>query len=106
MPLYEYRCSACGAHEEKLQGFSAPTEHDCPTCGAAAGMHRQISRTAFTLAGGGWYANGYSDGGAASTSTSLPATGTEDAKPAGGCASGCACHSPSVQAKVDALGKA
>jgi putative FmdB family regulatory protein len=106
MPLYEYRCSACGAKEEKIQSFSAPTEHDCPQCGQGAGMSRQLSRTAFTLSGGGWYASGYEAGkGSSTTSTSVPAP--EAAAPAGGgCASGCACHSPSVQAKVDALGKA
>ena len=110
MPLYEYRCAACGAKEEKLQSFSAPTEHDCGQCGQPAGMTRQLSRTAFTLAGGGWYASGYEAGKGGGSSTALPAA--EPAKASGevpsggGCASGCACHSPSVQAKVDALGKA
>lgn len=109
MPLYEYRCAVCGAKEEKIQSFSAPTEHDCAQCGAAAGMARQLSRTAFTLAGGGWYASGYGEGkGGAATTTSLPApeAPAEAAPATGGCASGCACHSPSIQAKVDALDKA
>lgn len=106
MPLYEYRCAVCGAKEEKLQSFSAPTEHDCLHCGQAAGMSRQLSRTAFTLSGGGWYASGY-DAGKGGASTSLPSEAPKEAAPAsGGCAGGCACHSPSVQAKVDALGKA
>jgi putative FmdB family regulatory protein len=108
MPLYEYRCSACGAQEEKLQGFSAPTEHDCPKCGALVGMTRQISRTAFTLSGGGWYASGYGEGGkgAAPTTPSTSSEPAAEAPKAAGCAAGCACHSPSVQAKVDALDKA
>ncbi|MBI3129848.1 MAG: zinc ribbon domain-containing protein [Acidobacteria bacterium] len=113
MPLYEYRCSVCGAKEEKIQSFSAPAEHDCAQCGQAAGMTRQLSRTAFTLAGGGWYASGYGEGkGGTTATTSLPApeASREAAKEAtpssGGCASGCACHSPSIQAKVDALDKA
>ncbi|BDU75313.1 FmdB family zinc ribbon protein [Mesoterricola sediminis] len=87
MPLYEYRCESCGEQEEKLEGFSAPTEHACEACGAPAGMKRQISRTAFNLAGGGWYAGGYS--------TAAP-TPKADASPAPaapkGCAGGCACH--------------
>ncbi|HJU84284.1 MAG TPA: zinc ribbon domain-containing protein [Holophagaceae bacterium] len=97
MPLYEYRCATCGAQEEKLQGFSAPTEHDCPQCQAAAGMKRQLSRTAFTLAGGGWYASGYGEGGAkeakpaAAAETAPKTEGTTPASP-GGCAGGCACH--------------
>jgi putative FmdB family regulatory protein len=108
MPLYEYRCSVCGAKEEKIQSFSAPTEHDCAQCGQATGMARQLSRTAFTLSGGGWYASGYGESKAGTATTSLPApeSAPEAAPSAGGCASGCACHSPSIQAKVDALDKA
>ncbi len=104
MPLYEYRCSVCGAKEEKLQSFSAPSEHDCVYCGEASAMSRQLSRAAFTLSGGGWYASGY-EAGKGGTSTSVPAP-ADPAPSNGGCASGCACHSPSVQAKVDALDKA
>ena len=72
MPLYEYRCEACGDREEKLQGLSAPEQHDCPACGAQEGMRRQISRAAFALAGGGWYAQGY---GAGSPAAPVPARG-------------------------------
>ncbi len=106
MPLYEYRCSACGAQEEKLQSFSAPTEHDCPKCGASVGMARQISRTAFALSGSGWYASGYGNEPASSGSSSVSASDSKAPEAKAGCAAGCACHSPSVQAKVDALEKA
>ena len=110
MPLYEYRCEACGANEEKLQSFSAPTAHDCPKCGLALAMQRQISKTAFVLSGSGWYAGGYGEGapadskgvktpaegaGGVGEATSAPAVETPDAKAA--CATGCACHSPKVQ---------
>ncbi|MBP1626618.1 MAG: regulatory protein, FmdB family [Holophagaceae bacterium] len=83
MPLYEYRCEACGGNEEKLQSISAPSEHDCPRCGASAGMKRQLSVTAFSLSGGGWYAQGYGSEKGAASKESAPA-------PAGGCA-GCPC---------------
>ena len=33
MPLYEYRCEACGQPEEKLESLSAPEAHACPACG-------------------------------------------------------------------------
>ncbi len=94
MPLYEYRCATCGAHEEKLQGLSAPAEHDCPKCQAEAGMKRQLSRTAFTLAGGGWYASGYAEGGSG-TKAEAPKAETPAApasSASGGCSGGCACH--------------
>jgi len=91
MPLYEYRCQACGELEEKIQPYAAPTQHDCPKCGSEGGMQRQISQVAFNLTGGGWYKQGYSDKGAAAPAQdSAPAK--DPAPPAGGsCCSGCAC---------------
>ena len=99
MPLYEYSCQSCGEKEEKLEGISAPTEHDCAHCGAPLGMHREVSLTSFTLAGGGWHAQGYA--GTPGKKTIDPAgpakaeTPSAPAAPAtgGGCAGGCACHS-------------
>ncbi|MBL0210226.1 MAG: zinc ribbon domain-containing protein [Holophagaceae bacterium] len=119
MPLYEYRCEACGAKEEKLQGFSAPTAHDCPACGGGGAMRREISRTAFVLAGSGWYAGGYAGGGkdpagdgkagksaagaqeGGTAAGAAPAAGAAAGAASGsnaGCASGCACHSPKIEA--------
>lgn len=91
MPLYEYRCQVCGELEERIQSYSAPTEHDCPKCGTSAGMTRQISTVAFNLSGGGWYAQGYSDKGGPSREAAPPAK--EATPPAGGgcCGGGCAC---------------
>jgi putative FmdB family regulatory protein len=81
MPLYEYRCEACGQHEEKLESLSAPVQHVCPACGAAEGMKRQMSVAAFSLAGGGWYKGAAAE----------PAT-TEAPKSGHGCAAGgCGC---------------
>jgi len=95
MPLYEYRCKSCGEKEERLEGFDAPTEHDCPKCGTVQAMCREISLTSFTLAGGGWYGQGYANGsarkkeGAETRSTGTSSTGTASS---GSCSGGCACH--------------
>ncbi len=118
MPLYEYRCEACGAKEEKLQSLSAPTLHDCPKCGLAEAMHREISRTAFVLSGSGWYAGGYSatgkppvegseghktasgsqtDGAPAKTAPAAKTESGEASEAKSACASGCACHSPTIE---------
>ncbi|MBP7618198.1 MAG: zinc ribbon domain-containing protein [Geothrix sp.] len=84
MPLYEYRCDACGQPEEKLESLSAPQSHACPGCGAQEGMKRQLSVAAFALAGAGWYK------GAASEPVSAPAA--EAPKSGHGCAAGgCGC---------------
>ena len=57
MPLYEYECSACHKHTEKIQKFSDPEITTCPHCGGV--LKRVISAPAFALKGGGWYADGY-----------------------------------------------
>lgn len=48
MPLYEYRCEACGAQEECLEPMAAPTAHACPACAAPSGMQRVLSVAAVT----------------------------------------------------------
>ncbi len=84
MPLYEYRCDACGQPEEKLESLSAPTSHACPACGVQEGMKRQLSVAAFALAGAGWYK------GAASEPAAAPQA--EAPKAGHGCAAGgCGC---------------
>lgn len=90
MPIYEYRCEACGQQEEKLQSFSAPDAHDCPECEVPGGMKRQLSAAAFSLSGGGWYAQGYGAG--KGDSDAAPKEASKPAAPLGGCAGGCACH--------------
>ncbi|TNE50864.1 MAG: zinc ribbon domain-containing protein [Deltaproteobacteria bacterium] len=65
MPIYEYRCEACGSVMEKIQSFSAPPPDACESCGGGP-MHKLISQSSFVLKGGGWYKDGY-----ASTSSSV-----------------------------------
>ena len=62
MPIYEYKCSACGAVVEILQRMDAPA----PTCAKcpqnapeAPAMVKQVSRSSFVLKGGGWASDGY-----------------------------------------------
>lgn len=59
MPVYEYKCNACGREFEVQQRMSDPELTDCEVCGKKA-LERLISRTAFTLKGGGWYKDLYS----------------------------------------------
>ena len=77
MPLYEYRCQVCRELEEKIQSYSAPTEHDCPKCGLQGGMTRQISKVAFNMSGGGWYAQGYSGSDAIAPGKDAPGSGKD-----------------------------
>ncbi len=54
MPIYEYRCGACGHYLDALQKVSDPPLVDCPDCSAAS-LKRLISAPSFRLKGSGWY---------------------------------------------------
>ena len=54
MPIYEYRCDACGHELEALQKLSDEALTDCPDCNAAA-LRRLVSAPTFRLKGDGWY---------------------------------------------------
>jgi putative FmdB family regulatory protein len=79
MPVYEYQCGACGDRFELRQKFSDAPVSECPKCGGE--VKKLISSTAFTLKGGGWYAEGY--GGKKGTDAPAPAC------PSGGSCAGC-----------------
>lgn len=58
MPIYEYRCTACGNQfEEWVKHFDSPEHEPCPKCGGDAA--RIVSNTSFVLKGGGWYVTEY-----------------------------------------------
>jgi putative FmdB family regulatory protein len=115
MPIYAYKCDACGFAKDVLQKMSDPLLTDCPSCGAAS-FTKQVTAAGFQLKGSGWYATDFKGSGTAAPSTAVaPASSSSDsaAKPAeaakpseatasksdaapaassGGCGGGCACH--------------
>ena len=54
MPIYEYRCGACGHHLEALQKMSDGPLRKCPECGRSQ-LKRLVSAPQFRLKGSGWY---------------------------------------------------
>ena len=85
MPVYEYQCKACGRDFEYQQRMSDPDKTTCEACGGE--LDRLISRTAFSLKGGGWYKDLYAspkpDGGGDKSGKSEPKSdGGGDAKTA------------------------
>ena len=54
MPIYEYRCEACGHLHDALQKVSDAPLTDCPECEKPA-LKRLISAPSFRLKGSGWY---------------------------------------------------
>ncbi len=112
MPIYAYRCEACGHAKDVLQKMSDPVLTTCPACGAQA-FQKQVTAAGFQLKGSGWYATDFRGGGSSSGGSAVaPSTSggesasSADSKPAsdagssgsgssGGttaCGSSCACH--------------
>ena len=63
MPIYEYRCSACGFQNEYLQRVSDPLLTKCPECGKAT-FKKLLSAAGFQLKGSGWYVTDFKNGSA------------------------------------------
>lgn len=98
MPIYAYRCSACGHAKDVLQKLSDPVLTTCPACGAEA-FGKQLTAAGFQLKGSGWYATDFKGGGSPATSAPATEAKTEasassggDKPAAGGCGASCACH--------------
>ena len=58
MPLYEYRCEACGSTFEKIRKFSDEPLEVCDKCGKGP-VKKLISSPAFQFKGTGWYITDY-----------------------------------------------
>ncbi len=58
MPLYEYRCDACGTRFERIQKYSDPPIGECPKCGGTA-VTKLLSSPAIQFKGSGWYVTDY-----------------------------------------------
>jgi putative FmdB family regulatory protein len=116
MPIYAYRCAACGHSRDVLQKLSDAPLTVCPACGAEQ-FAKQITAAGFQLKGSGWYATDFrnnnssgaktpaaatsdSAGGDSGSAASTPASSSESgstsasASPAAGgsCGGSCACH--------------
>lgn len=102
MPIYAYRCAACGHSRDVLQKLSDAPLTVCPACGAEQ-FTKQITAAGFQLKGSGWYATDFRNG----SGTSAPATAKAEgaastpssdsgaaSSAAGGspCGGSCACH--------------
>jgi putative FmdB family regulatory protein len=94
MPLYEYECTQCKRHTEKIQKFSDAEITACPHCGGL--LKRVITAPAISFKGGGWFKDGYGSsapapaksessgesGISANASSDAPASSSSDSKAA------------------------
>lgn len=116
MPIYAYRCGACGHAKDVLQKLSDAPLTVCPACGAES-FSKQVTAAGFQLKGSGWYVTDFRGGSTGAGSGSAPdkaadkpaesgktesaksdssgTSGTKSDAPsasAGGCGASCACH--------------
>jgi len=68
MPIYAYRCEACGFAKDALQKVSDAPLTECPSCGKSS-FKKQVTAAGFQLKGSGWYVTDFrgGSGGAASS---------------------------------------
>ncbi len=68
MPIYAYRCEACGFAKDVLQKMSDPLLTECPSCSKST-FKKQLTAAGFQLKGTGWYVTDFRNG----AGTSAPA---------------------------------
>lgn len=81
MPIYAYKCSACGHEQDVLQKMSDEPLTVCPECHQET-YAKQVTAAGFQLKGTGWYvtdfrggnASGGASAGSGSSSTSAGST--------------------------------
>ncbi len=57
MPIYQYRCTACGHEFEVIQAMQDPPVSGCERCGQA--VTKIISPSGLVFKGSGWYVTDY-----------------------------------------------
>lgn len=62
MPIYAYKCSACGFAKDVLQKMSDAPLTECPACHQAT-FAKQVTAAGFQLKGSGWYVTDFRNGG-------------------------------------------
>ncbi|MBE7515196.1 MAG: zinc ribbon domain-containing protein [Chloracidobacterium sp.] len=60
MPIYEYKCTQCGAHYEIRQSVSDAPPTACEKCHGK--LEKQWSLSGFQFKGAGWYVTDYAGG--------------------------------------------
>lgn len=87
MPIYAYRCQACGHEFELIQKMSDPAPSACQVCGHTD-VRKQLSAAGFQLKGKGWYATDFKGGNQKPEKTESKEKGTDNGPKSGGCGGG------------------
>lgn len=68
MPIYAYKCSACGHQKEAIQKMSDAPLTTCSECGKET-LVKQVTAAGFQLKGTGWYVTDFRGGNTPSSGT-------------------------------------
>lgn len=106
MPIYVYRCDACGHQEEFLQKVNDALRTRCSNCGKDA-LSKMVTAAGFQLKGSGWYATDFKASGSkpaatTSTTTTAPAVDSKSEKKSEGTASEAKPEAKKTEAKKEA----
>lgn len=89
MPIYAYRCGACGFQKDVLQKMSDPALTTCPECKEEA-FSKQVTAAGFQLKGSGWYVTDFRGGKSGSGSSKGNSGGNSGGNESAGSGSGAA----------------
>jgi putative FmdB family regulatory protein len=104
MPIYAYRCAACGHTRDVLQKMSDAPLTVCPACGAEQ-FSKQVTAAGFQLKGSGWYVTDFrNNSNAGKGGAAKPAEGATPAASGSGESSGGSGTSGSGSGSGDAGG--
>lgn len=101
MPIYEYRCSACGFEKDALQKMSDKPLVDCPECGKPA-LVKLISAAGFQLKGSGWYATDFKGSGKPKAPARTDGETTKETAPAAAGAGAKTAEAPAAKKETPA----
>ncbi|MCA8410185.1 MAG: zinc ribbon domain-containing protein [Burkholderia multivorans] len=104
MPIYAYRCEACGFAKDVLQKMSDAPLSQCPECGKDA-FRKQVTAAGFQLKGSGWYVTDFR-GGSGAASAPATAASSGDAAPAAPAGAAPAAESTTTSAAAPAAAPA
>lgn len=72
MPIYAYKCTACGLQQDVMQKMSDAQLTVCPECGQET-FAKQLTAAGFQLKGNGYYATDFKTGAPAKKEQAAPA---------------------------------
>jgi putative FmdB family regulatory protein len=81
MPIYAYRCEACGFSKDVLQKMSDAPLTECSSCGKPT-FKKQVTAAGFQLKGSGWYVTDFRGGSGGTTAPATSSAAPADAAPA------------------------